>query len=502
MPKIEVGERRQPSCDEVQRRFPNLLYPSTMNPTIPTLDPALVDFAPDIRFRHPDRSTLVDPRTIDQLIPPDHPARATWQQVCALDFSQLLLGYKARLHHPGKPPIDVRVLVALWLFATDEGIDSARRLSRLCRRDTPYRWICGGILVDYHTLSSFHIDHGDWLRSQCIATVGTLHRDGLVRFDHVGQDGMRVRASAGSDSMKTAPTLVEDLAQAEQRLQTLEAEDRAKAPSPGRRTKKEAARLRGARERCERLRQAVAEIGPLAQTREARKKGDGATTRVSETDPECRRMKMADGGFRPAYNVQFATDLDALVVVGVETINAGNDAGQVAAMQQQLIEDYAVVPKAYSVDGGYVTNKDIEASAHAGIPLYAPIKSEKKQLEKGDDPYARKQGESDEVAAWRQRMSTAEGKAEYRNRGKTEWTNAQARRSGLDKVRVRGLQKVNTVVLWFVLMMTLLRGAKLRQQSAGTIQGAEESVPVAPAAGPGVEKAADPTEGPPVIGTG
>ena len=498
MPKIEVGERRQPSCDEDRRRFPNPAYLFAMNPTIPTHDSALADFAPDIRFRRPDRSALLDPRTIDQLIPPDHPARAAWQQACALDLSQLLLAYKARLHHPGKPPIDVRVLVALWLFATDEGIDSARRLARSCLRDNPYRWICGNITVDYHTLSDFHIDHGDWLRSQCIAAVGTLHQDGLVRLDHVGQDGMRVRASAGSDSMKTAPTLVEHLAQAEQKLETLEAEDRAKAPSPGRRTKKEAARLRGACERCGRLRQAVAQIGPLAQTREARKKGDGATTRVSETDPECRRMKMADGGFRPAYNVQFATDLDALVVVGVETINAGNDAGQVGAMQQQLKADYAVDPKAYYVDGGFVTTEDIEASAGAGITLYAPIKSEKKQLDKGEDPYARKRGESDEVAAWRQRMSTPEGKAEYRRRGKTEWSNAQARRSGLNQVRVRGLQKVNTVVLWFVLMMTLLRGAKLRQQAAQTIQGAEESVPAVPAAVP----AADTSDQPPVIGTG
>ena len=502
MAKIEVGERRQPSCDEDRQRFPDLLYPSTMNPTIPTLDPALAEFAPDIRFRRPDRSALLDPRTIDQLIPPGHPARAAWQQACALDLSGLLLGYKARLHHPGKPPIDVRVLVALWLFATDEGIDSARRLARSCRRDAPYLWICGGILVDYHTLSDFRIDHGDWLRSQFVAAVGTLHRDGLVRLDHVGQDGMRLRASAGSDSMKTASTLVEHLAQAEQKLETLEAEDRAKALLPGRRTKKEAAGLRGACERCGRLRQAVAQIGPLAQTREARKKGDGATTRVSETDPECRRMKMADGGFRPAYNIQFATDLDALVVVGVETTNAGNDNGQLGAMQQQLKADYAVAAKVCYVDGGFVTNEDIEASARAGTTLYAPIKSAKKQLEKGGDPYARKQGECDEVAAWRQRMSTPEGKAEYRNRGKTEWTNAQARRSGLEKVRVRGLQKVNTVVLWFVLMMTLLRGAKLREQAARTIQGAEESVPVAPAEGPGAEKAAAPTEGPPVIGTG
>jgi hypothetical protein len=39
-------------------------------------------------------------------------------------------------------------------------------------------------------------------------------------------------------------------------------------------------------------------------------------------------MKMGDGGFRPAYNGQFATDTASQVVVGVEAVAVGTDMGQ------------------------------------------------------------------------------------------------------------------------------------------------------------------------------
>jgi transposase len=470
-----------------------------MNPTTPSVAaadapdcqlPQPPGFAPDIRFRLPDRSRLADPRTLDQLLPQGHLARSLWLSVCAMDLSDLLRPYKARLHHPGSPLIDVRLLVTLWLFATHEGIDSARHLARLCRRDDVYRWICGGVSVSYHTLSDFRVNHADWLRQQFTRTVAGLWQDRLVCFDNTGQDGLRVRASAGNDSFKTAETLQEHLDQAQQHLRTLQAQDDAQAPLRGqkRRTKKEAARLRGAKDRCVRLRRAVARLKELAPLREARKKGDGAKTRVSETDPEAARMKMADGGFRPAYNMQMATDLDALVIVGAEATNAGNDAGLACAMQQQITEDYGVRLQAYYADGGYATAQDIEESADEGIVLYVPMKDESKQKEQGQDPYARKKRDSDAVAAWRQRMGTQQAKQEYKKRGKAEWSNAGARRSGLYQVRVRGLQKAGVVLLWYVLLVALLRGSKLRQK-AGTAAGPEAVVQVAPAPEEAPEKA-------------
>jgi transposase len=468
---------------------------------------AIDDANDDIRFLRPDRSALLDPRCIDQLLPEDHNARILWQLVDDMDRSVLLAPYKARIHHPGRPPIDPRILITLWLFASDEGIDSARKLARLCRRDDVYRWICGGVAVSYHVLSQFRVLHGQWLHLQCRQAVSTLHDEGIVPLQRIGQDGMRVRASAGSDSMKTADTLKAHLVEADKHLQHLEAQQHdqdaaaasasASASSRGqqqqhrprrRRSKKEAACLRGARDRCARLQQALQEMEVTAAAREKRQKGDGATTRISETDPECRKMKMPDGGFRPAHNVQFATDLEALLPVGIYVVNAGNDNGQTIEMQQQLEQDYQERPVGWYADGGYNTREEIEAMAELGITIYTPIKGEEKQKAKGGDPSLRKKGESDEVASWRTRMSSEEGKKEYRQRGKTEWTNAEARRRGLYQVRVRGLEKVEAVVLWCVLVMILLRGEKLRAEQQ------EQQEASAPGSHPGSSSSSSATE--------
>jgi transposase len=416
-----------------------------------------------IRFRCPDRSAPLDPRSIDSLLPAEHFARSFWQLACSIDLTDLLQHYRARLHQPGRPPIDLRVLLTLWLCATHEGIRSARKLFRLCYRDDVYRWIRGGIDLNYHTLADFRLQHADWIRRQAVAAANTLHLEGLLPLKHVGQDGLRVRAWAGSDSFKSRADLRDELDKAREHLQRLQQADQLAAPARGnrRRTKKEAAQLRGATDRCSRLRRVVQDYDDYARTREQRKKGDGAKTRLSPTDPECRKMKMPDGGFRPAFNVQFATDIDALVPVGAAVVNEGNDAGQSIPMREQVVADYGKTPEAWYVDGGFATREDIQASEEAGTTMYTPIKSEAKQKAKGKDPSARKKGESDEVAAWRARMSTAEGKAEYRNRGKTEWTNAEARRHGQYQVLVRGLAKVSVVVWWYVWVMVLQRGEKL-----------------------------------------
>jgi hypothetical protein len=293
--------------------------------------------------------------------------------------------------------------VTLWLFATREGVDTARELDRRCRRDDVYRCIGGGVTVNYHPLADFRVDHADWLQQQMRRAVTALHRDGLVPLQRIGLDGLRVRASAGSDSMKTTDVLGVELHKADTHRQSLEAEERATLPrrSPLRRTKKEAAGLRGAGDRCGRLRRALEEMDRTAVVRAKRKKGDGATTRSSATDPQARPMKMPDGGFRPACNVQFGTDLDALVPVGTQTINAGNDAGQAVAMQEQLEADHGIHPQAMYADGGFATRQDIQTLADRNIVFDTPIKCAQRRKAEGQDPSQRRKGESAEVATWR-----------------------------------------------------------------------------------------------------
>jgi hypothetical protein len=206
----------------------------------------------------------------------------------------------------------------------------------------------------------------------------------------------------------------------------------------------------------------------VAKAREKRKKGDGDSARASTTDPEARRMKMGDGGTRPAYNIEFSTDLNSLVIMGFDVTNAGSDAGQLELMTQKLQAEQGPLPeKAESyVDGGFGTKEDLKSMAQRGVTVYSPVKAVEKHQRQGKDPYAPRRGDSPEVAAWRQRMSTDEGRQKYKQRAKCEWSNAECRNRGLQQFVVRGLEKVKTVVLWYVLVHNLFRMVALRAKRA------------------------------------
>jgi len=417
------------------------------------------------RMKSPDRSQVdPNPKRIDDLIPADHKARLVWQLVQELDLAPLYAGIRAVEGHAGRPATDPRVLVALWLYATEEGIGSAHELMRRCYDCDPYQWLRGGVDVNYHTLSDFRTAHLEWLKYQVVANIAAMRAEGLVSLEVLGQDGMRVRASAGNDSFKRAETLQQLLEEAEQQWGRLQQEFEQET---GLSARQQAAQERSARERIERLKQAQAEVQKVAEAREKRKKGDGASARASTTDPAVRRMKMGDGGTRPALNVEFATDLDSLVIVGADLLNVA-DAGQMEPMVQQIEVEQAPLPEGaeYYVDGGLVTKEDLESVGQRRVTVFAPPKEVKQQQQQGKDPYAPKRGDSPEVAQWRQRMGTAEAQEKYKQRGKCEWSNAQCRNRGLYQFVVRGLQKVKAVVLWYVLVHNLFRGVALRAEWA------------------------------------
>jgi transposase len=408
---------------------------------------------------------VADPKTIDELIPPDAKARLVWALVEGVDLTPLYQEIKSVEGHAGRPATDPRILVALWLYATDEHIASAHEVNRRCVDCDPYKWICGGVPMNYHTLSDFRVDHREWLREQVVTNIAVMRSEGLASLETLGQDGMRVRAHAGSDSFKTAEKLSQLLEEAEQQWEKLQEEfEQSESLTP----RQLGAQQRAARERMERLKQAQQEVKQVALQREKRKKGDGKTARASTTDPEARRMKMADGGTRPAYNVQFATDLKSLVIVGVDVVNVGSDAGQIEPMVQQIETEQAPLPDRaeYYVDGGFASNQDLESVSQRGVTVFAPVKAVKKKQQRGEDPYAPKRGDTPWVAAWRQRMGTAEAQEKYKQRSKTEWPNATCRNRGLQQFLVRSLKKVKAVVLWYVLVHNLFRMVALRAERA------------------------------------
>jgi transposase len=407
----------------------------------------------------------------NDLLPDDHQARIVWDFSGSVDLSPLYETIRAVEGRPGNPPIDPRILFALWLYATLRGIGSARELARRCDGQTgevAFQWLCGGVSVNHHTLSDFRVAHVELLDRTLSESIAVLRQEGLVTLERVAQDGMQVRASAGAASFRREATLQEHLAEAQEQVAALKAELESDPHAASQRV--QAARERNARDRVERLTKALEQL-PLVQ---AQKKGAEAKqqARVSSTDPQARVMKMGDGGFRPAYNVQLATDTQTQIITGVDVTNSGGDQGQLAPLVEQHVERYEQAPDEMLVDGGFIKKDDITqvSPPHGQTIVYGPVQKAKQE---GLDPHTPRRPplrggarDSPAMAEFRQRMATDEAQEIYKQRAATaECVNAQARNRGLGQFRVRGQPKVLAVVLWYGLAHNLIRAVALRARA-------------------------------------
>jgi transposase len=424
------------------------------------------------RLQRPERQQMrMDVRALDQLLPPDHVARTVWAYVEGLDLSPLLARIKAVVGRPGQPTIDPRLLLSLWLLATLDGVGSARELDRLTREHLAYEWLCGAVSVNYHTLSDFRSDNEAFLSRLLTQSVATLMQQGLVELQEVSQDGLRVRANAGTKSFRREPSLADCLRKAEEQVATLQKQLDEDDGAVSRR--QQAAWQRAARERQERIAEALRHRQQLAERQAEHAKEKGAKPkrqepRASTTDPEARLMRMPDGGFRPAYNAEFATDTESGLVVGVDVVTVGSDSGQLRPMVEQIKKRYQRVPQRVLADGDFAHLDDI-ATLHAEhqVAVYAPVKNTDREKAKGNDPYRPKPKDAPGVGVWRQRMGTEEAKTIYRRRAQTaEWTNARVRNWGLRQVLVRGLAKVRAVALLYALAHNLVQTMLLRSRRA------------------------------------
>jgi transposase len=407
---------------------------------------------------------------LDATIAIDHPARNVWAFVERLDLSALYGAIGSVEGRAGRAAIDPKILLALWLYATVDGVGSAREIERLSEVHDAYRWICGGVNVNHHTLSDFRCARLDLLDDWLTHSVAVLTEQDLVKLERVAQDGMRVRASAGAASFRRRSTLERCLEEARAQVQALKGEIEADPDASNRRQR--AARECAAEERQKRVAQALEQ---LAQVEEHKKKAAVAKKdheseeqykkrsepRASSTDSEARVMKMADGGYRPAYNVQFSTTTDSQVIVGVDVNNIGSDQGQLSPMLGQVEQRYEERPAQCLVDGGYARHDEIEQAQARGTTVYAPVPKPKDPTR---DRYVALPGDSQAIAQWRERMGTAAAKDIYKQRAATaECVNAIARGRGLTQFLVRGLSKVKAVALWFAIAHNMMRAISLAQ---------------------------------------
>src|SRR6202167_3324561 len=364
---------------------------------------------------------------IDSLIGADHTARLIWAYVEQLDLGELEDAIKAREGMPGHPAITPRLLLALWLYATSEGGGSARALARLCESHDAYRWLLGGVSVNYHTLSDFRVGHCELLDRLLVENVATLAANGMIDLDKLTQDGVRVRASAGAPSYRRRKTLEEHLARAHEVVEQLKREVQDDPAASNQRIR--AARERAARERVARVAAALKTLGEVEAQRERRKKTNRKQTekqkepRASTTDPQVRNMKMADGGVRPAWSVQCATAAGEQIVVGVEPSTVGSDRGLMRPMLEKIRKCFDRLPACHLADGGFAAAGDIEWAAGEGVAVYGPPT----QSKHGGDPYQPRAGDGPGALAWRSRMASKEGKAQYRRRAVCESIHARWR---------------------------------------------------------------------------
>ena len=415
------------------------------------------------RLRKPIRNQVeMILRDLDSMIPEGHEVRAIWELLQEVDLSGFYSSIRAIIDAPGRPASDPQVLLALWIYATVEGVGSARKLDKLCQEHDAYRWLCGGVSVNYHTLADFRIAHEEAMNKLLTEIVATMMHQKLVTLKQVAQDGIKVRAGAGAGSFHRGDSLKECLAKAEKQVERL-AEER-EHPDSGRSLREQAARERAAKERKERIQAALSELPAVQaakdkQQRTKRKAERSKITqaRVSTTDAEARVMKMSDGGYRPAYNVQLATDVASGVIVGAAVVNQGNDSGQSEVLESQVAQRTGSHPEVYLIDGGYAQRETITTLAKRQIEVYAPVRPPRTTTS-GRERSSPRQDDSPEVVAWRQRMETEEAKSIYKLRAATaEWANAQVRQHGLVRFTVRGLSKVLSVVLMTVIAHNLLR---------------------------------------------
>jgi transposase len=433
---------------------------------------------------------------LDSALPADHQARAVWAFVQSIDLQALYAQIRAVEGSVGRAPIDPAILMSLWLYATLDGVGSARELDRLCDSDDAYRWLCGGVGVNHHTLGDFRVEHAQWLDGQLTRNVAALLSQGLVSMNRVAHDGMRVRAHAGAASFRRRETLEQLMQDAQAQVQALKQEV---GDDPGAGTRRvRAARQRAAIEReqrIERALKAMEEIDKSLSSKSKKRQPDttAANTtqdetaraeavvedqsaaeqtaeeqpkdpkqpkkpkepRVSTTDHEARVMKMADGGFRPAFNAQLAVDTQTLIITGVDLINSGSDMNQMLPMHEQHQDRYARVPEQWLTDGGFAKHDHIERLDARATQVFAPVVAPR---DKQRDRHQPLPTDSKALGQWRERMGTDEAKQIYKERAASiECTNAHLRNRGLQRFNVRGLSKARAVLLWHALAHNLKR---------------------------------------------
>lgn len=313
---------------------------------------------------------------VEELVGPEHKVRAIWELTGQLDLSGFFEDIRSCQGKAGRAAWDPRLLLSVWLYGYSEQVSSAREIERLMEYEPGLMWLSGLGTVNHHTLSDFRAAHEKELKGLLAELLGVLSKEGLVKLELVAHDGTKIRAQAGADTFRREKTLEERTAQARQMIEALEQEsgeegEESKEGKPRKKTRREAARERAAREMAEKMKRAAEELRKIRDGKASEKEAQEA--RVSLTEPEARIMKHGNGSIAPSYNVQVSTDAEQSVIVGVEITQCSSDSGGLAPAMDEVREVMGRYPEAVVADGGFTNRATITEMQARGVDFYGSL---------------------------------------------------------------------------------------------------------------------------------
>ncbi len=305
---------------------------------------------------------------VEELVGPDHKARAIWDLSGALDLKCFEAGIGSREGAVGRPAWSPRLLLSVWLYCYSEQVTSAREIERLMEYEPGLMWLSGLGEVNHHTLSDFRAEHQQELKKLLAELLAVLSQEGFVKLECVAHDGTKVRAQAGSDSFRREATLAKEIVQARQMVEELDREAAQEPIGEGRRA---AARRRVAQARNERMQQAAEQLQQIRAGKDSEPERQQA--RVSLSEPEARLMKHGDNAIAPSYNVQISTDAEHKIVVGLHVTQCSSDSGSLPPAREQVRATVGSYPQQVLADGGFTNRASIETMHYNGIDFYGSL---------------------------------------------------------------------------------------------------------------------------------
>lgn len=386
---------------------------------------------------------------LDDMIPENHKVRAVWEFVDKMNIDVCFDTILTFENSAGRSTTSPKVLLCLWIYSIMDGNISARKLDELCKYHLVFKWIAGGVAINRSMLTDFRSKNPEMFENLLTECLAVMVKTGVLIDQDFSQDGTRIKANAGASSFRREQSIEALKAEIQQHLSFLEQQLQDDPKCYDARTK--AAKQRAVNERSKRVDEALENLKDIRKKkieqgkkkRQLMKDEELVEVRSSTTDPEARKMKMGDGGFRGAYNVQFATGVSSRVIFGVDVVNT-LDPGTSPTMMQKVnqILDWFGMPRArnWNADSAYSSKEDVEkvAELYPECNYNAPAKPKK-----GIDPKQHQRGDSVSVKRWRDRLDSTEMKEAYQHRCSTaEFSNAQTKNHGLREVLVRGIKKV------------------------------------------------------------